>query len=72
MDESFVCRPRGDAFTNADLPLYHTVINSIQFPVVRLDDVKKAFFPALKLTAFEAKIHKLGEKIHIGRDCDDL
>ena len=71
MDENFVCRPRGDAFANTELPLHHTVINSIRFPVVRLDDVKKALFPALKLNAFEAKIRKLGEEIHIGRDCND-
>ena len=46
MDE--VCRPQGDAFANADLPLHHTVKKSVRFPLVRLHDVKRVFFPDLK------------------------
>ena len=65
------CSPRGDAVANTELPLYHTVINPIRFSVVRLDDVKTSFFSALKRKAFEAEIQKLGEAIHIGRDCGD-
>ena len=48
MDEAYVCRPQGDAFANADLRLHHTVKNSVRFPLVRLHDVKRVFFPGLK------------------------
>ena len=69
MDEAYVCRPQGDAFANADLPLHHTVKKFVRFPLVRLHDVKRVFFPDLKDRAWKKKLSNLGEEIHVSSDC---